>query len=266
MNIIVCGKAVPHVIGSIALQTDRKDICKNDFSYKINDTDDNALEEAMLLRERFGGKVTVLTLSSQDEQENSRQVLYECLAKGADEAILLTDELFTDIDAYTVAQLLSTVIRTLPYDLILTGSQALDDNLGNVGPMMAAFLDVPYATLVVKLEITEGKLVTRTELDEGLQQVVELIPPALLAVQSGINEPRYASLSKIRLAQNKPIRKLSAKDINASAESVDTWRKVRTNSCSTAVNKQTEFIHGTSDEVASKLAKIIESESIHTAR
>ena len=257
MNIIVCVKAVPHVIGSVRLQTDCKDIVRDEFSYKINDTDDNALEEALLLRERGGGERTALTLSSPEGQEDCRQILRECLAKGVDEAVLLTDVMFKELDSYTIAKLLAEVIRTMPHDLVLTGSQSLDGNRGEVGPMLATFMDLPYATLAVKIEVAAGKLTVETELDEGFRQVVCLTLPGLVTVQSGINEPRYASLSRIRMARDKPIRQLDAKDLDASAELIAQWRKVTTATLAVAEKKQTEYIQGTTDEVAAKLVEII---------
>lgn len=257
MNLIVCVKAVPCVIGSVRLQDDRKNIVRTDFSYKINDTDDNALEEALLLKGNFGGKVTAFTLCGGQEQDNAKQILCECLAKGVDEVVLLSDELFTEIDSYVTAKLLAEAIGTIPYDVILTGSQAQDDNLGHVGPMIAAFLGAPYVTLAVKLEANSEKLIVQTELDEGFQQVSELPLPALVTVQSGMNEPRYASLSKIRLAQNKPVKVICAKDLNVSSESLNNWRKTRTDTFSYAERMETEFVKGTSDQVASALAEMI---------
>ena len=257
MKTVVCVKAVPHIIGSVRLQENSRDIVRSDFSYKINDTDDNALEEAILLRERYGGKVTVLTLCPRQEQDNSKQILWECYAKGADEAVLLVDELFANIDTYVAAKVLANAIQAIPYDLVLTGSQGLDDNFGHVGPMAAAFLGVPYATLALKIQATPEKLMVWTELDDGFRQVVELTPPAVVTVQSGINEPRYASLSRIRAAQNKPIRILSANDLNVSADSIELWRKWTVQSFSLPRKNEIQFIDGTLEEVTSTLAELI---------
>jgi electron transfer flavoprotein beta subunit len=257
MNVIVCAKAVPYVIGSARLQDNCKDIVRSDFPFKINDMDDNALEEALLLRDKFGGKVIVITLCPLEEQERARQILLECFAKGADEAVLLTDELFSDIDSHATAKVLAQTVRTIPYDLILTGSQALDDNLGRVGPTLAGILDISYATLAVKVEATTKNLTVWTELDEGFQQIAELPLPALVTVQSGINEPRYASQMRIRMAQKKPIRVLTARDLRVSADSIRNWTKSQIDTISVPENKETEFIQGTQQQVTSTLAEIV---------
>lgn len=257
MNIVVCVKVVPHVIGSVKLKDNRKDIIREEFVYKINDIDDNALEEALLLKDKFGGKVTVITLSPREEQDSAGQILWECIAKGADRVIHLVDELFVGIDSYITARLLAEVIRHMPYDLILTGSQALDDNLGHVGPMLAEFLGIPYATLIVKMEVGTKKVLAWMELDEGYKQVVELTLPALIAVQSGINEPRYVSLSRIRMARNKPIGVVNAKDINASEELILNWRKFEIKNLSIVEKKKTQFINGNLNEITLRLAELI---------
>jgi electron transfer flavoprotein beta subunit len=259
MNIIVCVKAVPYINGPVEVRDDRKDIVKSNMNFKINDTDDNALEEALRLKEKFGGKVTVITVSESTYEEKVRQVLWECMAKGADEVIHLVDESFAELDSFATAKLLSEIVRKIPFDLILTGSQASDDNLGHVGPMLAEFLGLPYATLVVKVDvdITNKRIIAWMEQDEGFKELVELELPALLAVQSGINEPRYASLSKIRLARTRSITRVSAKDANMDYEVINNIRKFSIMELLPVEGKRTEFLKGAKEEVVLKLARLI---------
>jgi electron transfer flavoprotein beta subunit len=259
MDIIVCIKPVPYISGLVEFREDKKGIIESRSAFKINDTDDNALEEALRLKDRFGGKVTVITVSSSENEENARQVLWECIAKGADQAIHLVDEIFADVDPFTTAKLLEEVIRNISFDLILTGSQASDDNLGHVGPMLAELLGLPYATLIVKMDVdlNNRKVLAWMEQDEGFKEVIELKLPALLTIQSGINEPRYASLSKIRMAQTKPINKINARDVCVSHELIYSWRKIRILELSLAERKETEFLRGDNEEIASKLAQLI---------
>jgi electron transfer flavoprotein beta subunit len=111
MNIIICVKAVPYISGPVEVRENRKDIVKSNMNFKINDTDDNALEEALRLKEKFGGKVTVITVSENTYEKKVRQVLWECMAKGADEVVYLVDESFAELDSFTIAKLLSEVAR-----------------------------------------------------------------------------------------------------------------------------------------------------------
>jgi len=259
LNIVVCVKPVPYISGPVQVREDKRDIVKSGMPFKINDTDDNALEEALRLKERFGGKITVITVSSSADEEIAKQVLWECIAKGADQVIHLVDESFAELDSFITAKLLAEVIKNMPFDLILTGSQASDDNLGHVGPMLAELLGLPYATLVVKvdMDIENEKVLVWMEQDEGFKEVIELRLPALLAIQSGINEPRYASLSKIRMAKTKPITRITARDVGVSYDLIRNLRKFSVLELSPVEAKRAEFLKGTDEEVASRLAKLI---------
>jgi len=259
MNIVVCVKAVPNMVGLVKLKENARDIVKSDMLYKINDTDDNALEEAVRLKEKIGGKVTVITVSSGEDGENARQILWECYAKGADHAIHLVDKLFTGIDSFTTAKLLAEAIKHIPFDLILTGSQALDDNFGHVGPMLAEFLGIPYVTFVVKMDISDKdkEILAWMELDGGFKKVIKPRLPGLITVQSGINEPRYASVSRIMMARSKPIETINADGLGVSEELISSWRKFKIESLSVVEGKKTMFISGNLEETSLTLAKLI---------
>ncbi len=139
---------------------------------------------------------------------------------GADDAIRLTDPAFNESDGFATAKILTEAIRKIPYDLILTGTQAEDDGYGQVGVVMAEFLGIPHASLVTKLEVQDKKVKAHRELEGGLEEVFEIDLPAVLTIQTGINEPRYVSIMGIRKVAKKEIKVMGASDLNLKPEEV----------------------------------------------
>jgi electron transfer flavoprotein beta subunit len=139
---------------------------------------------------------------------------------GADDAIRLTDLAFNGSDGYATAKVLAEAIRKMDYDLILTGTQAEDDGYGQVGVVMAELLGIPHAALVNHIEVQDKKVKVHRELEGGLEEVFEILLPAVLTIQTGINEPRYVSLLGIRKAAKKEIKVLGVLDLNLKAEEV----------------------------------------------
>lgn len=146
--------------------------------------------------------------------------------------------------------------------MILTGSEALDDNLSVFGPALAKFLNIPYSTLVVNLEFKDKDIIVHRELDEGYKEVVKLKLPALLSIQSGINEPRYVSLLKVMRAKRKPIEVLTASDLGITSEDLSNWKMLSVEKVEIPVRRRANIISGSLDEIASSLAKLIH-EIIH---
>jgi electron transfer flavoprotein beta subunit len=217
MNIIVCVKRVPETTeADISIDKTGRDIDKSGLVFDLNEWDRYAVEEAILLKEKQGGKVTVLTMG----EEKSYESLQKCLAVGADDAIRLTDPAFNGSDGYATARVLAEAIRRIPYDLILTGAQAEDDGYGQVGVVLAELLEIPHAALVNHIELEDKKMKVHRELEGGLEEVLEIQLPAVLTVQTGINEPRYASLLGIRKAAKKEIKVIGASDLHLKAEEV----------------------------------------------
>ena len=217
MNIIVCVKRVPETTeADIVIDKSGRDIDKSGLVFDLNEWDRYAVEEAILLKEKQGGNVTVLTVG----EEKSYESLQKCLAMGADDAIRLTDPAFNGSDGYATAKVLAEAIRKMDYDLILTGTQAEDDGYGQVGVVMAGLLGIPHATLVNHIEVQNKKVKVHRELEGGLEEVFEILLPAVLTIQTGINEPRYVSLLGIRKAAKKEIKVLGASDLNLKAEEV----------------------------------------------
>ncbi len=217
MNIIVCVKRVPDTAeADITIDKSGKDIDKSGLAFDLNEWDSYAIEEAILLKEKYGGTVTVLTVGGEDFNETLRK----CLAMGADEAIRLSDPAFSESDGFATAKILSEAIRKIPYDLILTGTQAEDDGYGQVGGVIAQLLGIPHVSIVTRIEVQEKNLKVHRELEGGLEEVLEVVPPALLTIQTGINEPRYVSIMGIRKVAKKEIKTLGTAELNLRPEEV----------------------------------------------
>lgn len=256
MNIIVCVKRVPDTSeAEIIIDKSGRKIDERDLVFDINEWDKYAVEEAVLLKEKFGGSVTVVSMGPDEVEDTLRRGL----ATGADEAIRLTDKAFEGSDATAVARILYQAIKDLKFDLVLTGALASDDGYGQVGSTIAEFLKVPHATLVNHIEIVDGKAKVHRELEEGLEEVVEIQLPAVFTIQTGINEPRYVSIMGVRKASKKEIKVLDLKTLGLKEEEVgESGSKVKEERLFLPpVTKQAEILQGEPEEVAAKLAQIL---------
>ncbi len=256
MDIVVCIKRVPDTAeADISIDKSGKDIDKSGLVFDLNEWDSYAIEEAILLKEKLGGTVTVLSVGGEESNESLRK----CLAMGADDAIRLADPAFNGSDGYATAKILAEAIRKVPYDLILTGTQAEDDGYGQVGVAMAELLGVPHASLVNHIEVQEKKVKAHRELEGGLEEVVEIDLPALLTIQTGINEPRYVSIMGIRKVAKKEIKTLRASDLNLKPEEVGlTGSDTRLEKIFLPpVGEGAEILEGKSEEVALKVFDIL---------
>ncbi len=261
MDIIVCVKHVPETAeAELKIDVSGKAVEKTGLVYDINEWDDYALEEAVRIKEKLGGTVTAITIGSQD----SESTLRKCLARGADTAIRLTDPKFENSDAYATAKILHSVIKTLHYDLILTGMQAGDDGNAAVGPILAEMFNIPHVTMAKKLELAAGIAKVNRELEGGIEEQLEVRLPALVSVQTGINEPRYVSIMGIRKAMQKEVKVLSLADIGLSENDVGvagSWISID-KLYVPPVEKQAEFLKGTPDEISAKIADILKSRGL----
>lgn len=183
MNILVCVKRVPDSAeNEIEIKSDGTDIERDDLVYSVNEWDNYAVEEAIQIRDRVGGSVSVVTVGDDEAEE----VLRREMAMGADKGILLSDEAFEGSDGRGIAAILKAVIEKGQYDLVLTGAQA-DDGAGQVGGMLAAMLDWPYASLVNRIEFDDAQLIqVGREIEAGNQEMNEIQLPCVLSIQTGI--------------------------------------------------------------------------------
>jgi electron transfer flavoprotein beta subunit len=214
MDIIVCVKRVP-MTQEVDLQIDpgKKKLRNPDLAFVINDWDNYAVEEAVRLKEQMGGTVTAVTVGFAEDEE----VLRRALAMGADKAIRV-DPGDRVLDGYVISRILSHVIKPLPHDLVLTGVQAEDDNCATVGIMLAEQLGLPHAAVVTHVDVKGGEAAIRMELEGGMDEVSTIRIPALLTIQTGINEPRYVSIMGIRKASKKELRVMALDDLGLSED------------------------------------------------
>ena len=215
MKILVCVKQVPDTT-EVRIDRETNTLQRQGVSSILNPFDRHALEEALRVKERCGGTVSVLTMGPLKAQE----VLKECLALGADEAVLVSDKAFAGADTLATSRTLAAAIAKLqPAELIFCGKQAIDGDTAQVGPELAEHLNMAQITCVSKLEVfpAERRLIAEREVEDG-REVLELPFPAVLTVSKSLNEPRYPSI-KGRLRANKtsiPI--LTLADLGLQAE------------------------------------------------
>lgn len=255
MNTIVCIKRVPQTAeADVKIAETKKDIIKDRLAFDMNESDSYALEEAILLKEKYGGSVTVISLGYPDTEDTLRIGL----AKGGDSAIRIKAEEMGEIDGYKTAKILGNVIKGLNYDLILTGCMATDDGYSMVGQTLAESLGIPHATLVTKLEVSDKKLQVFRELEGGLLEHLELSLPALVTIQTGINTPRFASLIAIRRAASKEIKIIGKNELPSDIDTNTALEELFL----PPVGKRAEILTGSPDEVSTKIAGIIKEKGL----
>ncbi|MBW1800294.1 MAG: electron transfer flavoprotein subunit beta/FixA family protein [Deltaproteobacteria bacterium] len=210
MNIVICLKQVPDTEAQIKIAPDGTSIVQDDIKWVMNPYDEFGVEEALKLKEKFGGEVTVVGLGPKRVTESIRTAL----AMGADKGILINDPALEGSDTLGTAKALAAAIKDLDYDLIFTGQRGVDDDNGLVGATLAELLDIPQLSLIVKVDVSEdGKTVKVNRPVEGQTLVIESSLPALITTQKGLNEPRYASLPGIMKAKKKPLEEKTLNDL-----------------------------------------------------
>ena len=218
MKIAVCIKQVPTREWQPRLNDDKTWVRDQDVSYEMNEPDAYALEESLRLREKHGGEVVVCSAGPARVQ----QVIREALARGADRALHVEDDSLAAADAFTAASALAAAMAEQKFDLILTGLQSDDQGHAQFGPVLAEKLSIPHSTIIMEVNAdpAANSLRVKRELEGGWFQYVTMPLPALLTIQSGINQLRYATLKGIMAAKKKEIRKV------AGAASGNTAQKV----------------------------------------
>jgi electron transfer flavoprotein beta subunit len=258
MEILVCVKRVPDTAeNEIEVKSDGTDIERDDLVYSVNEWDNYAVEEAIQIRDNVGGSVTVMTVGD----EESEEVLRREMAMGADKGILLSDDSFENSDGKGIASILKAEIEKGNYDLILTGAQA-DDGAGQIGGMLAALLDLPYASLVNSIEVIDDKkMKVGREIEGGNQEMNEINLPCVLSIQTGINEPRYVGIRGIRKVASLDIPVHGASDIGISPDSIgEAGAKVkRLDYFMPELGEGAEILEGSMEEIAEKLVELLKA-------
>ncbi len=198
MKIAVCINHVPDTETKVKIGSDGKSLEKGAVNYVLNPYDEFAVEEALRMKEKHGGEVIAMSLGGDAHKETLRKAL----AMGVDKAVLLKDDAVRD--SLGIARVLSDALREMSPDVVWVGKQSVDYDNAAMAGLVGGLLDMPSVSIVVKVEIQDGKIVCEREI-EGGHEVVESRLPAVLASQKGLNEPRYPSLKGIMGAKSKPI-------------------------------------------------------------
>jgi electron transfer flavoprotein beta subunit len=258
MEILVCVKRVPDTAeNEIEVNKDGTDIERDDLVYSVNEWDNYAVEEAIQIRDNVGGNVTVISVGD----EESEEVIRREMAMGADSGVLLSDDAFEGSDGQGVAAILKAEIEKGSYDLILTGAQA-DDGAAQVGGMLAAMLDMPFASLVNGIEVIDDKkLKIGREIEGGNQEMSEIELPCVLSIQTGINEPRYVGIRGIRKVASVEIPVRGAADLGLSTDAVgEAGAKVkRLDYFVPELGEGAEMLEGSTEEIVGKLIELLKA-------
>jgi len=214
VNIIACVKQVPDTEAQIKVKADGSGIDESGIKWVMNPYDEYGVEEALRLKEKFGGEVTIVSLGPARAMETIRTAL----AMGADKGIHIDDPVFYTADAYATAEALAAAVKGITYDIIFCGQRAIDDDSGQVGSILAELLGIPVVTMVTKLEVA-GSSAKATRPVEGAQLVIETALPCVITATKGLNEPRYASLPGIMKAKKKPVDVKNAAALGVKGES-----------------------------------------------
>ena len=216
MKIAVCIKQVVTREWQLRVNDSKSWIRDQDASFELNEPDAYALEEALRLKEKHGGEVVVCSAGP----ARATQVLREALARGADRAIHVESDTLASADAFVIADALAAAVRDEKFDLVLTGLQSDDQGFGQVGVVLAEKLGMPHATIIMEVQVTDSTMRVKRELEGGWFQWMTLPLPALLTIQSGINQLRYATLKGIMAAKKKEIRKVAPAGTTAPAQKI----------------------------------------------
>jgi len=249
MKIAVCIKQVVTREWQLRVNDQKTWIRDQDASFELNEPDAYALEEGLRLKEKHGGEVVVCCAGP----ARATQVIREALARGADRAIHVEDDALATADAHAIAEALAGAIRSEQVDLVLTGLQSDDQGFGQVGVVLAEKLGIPHATIIMEVQVNGPALRVKRELEGGWFQWVGLPLPALLTIQSGINQLRYATLKGIMAAKKKEIKKAAVAPAPQSQRITSLYFPEK--------GKQTQMLQGTPAEAAKELVKRLREEA-----
>jgi electron transfer flavoprotein beta subunit len=250
MKIAICIKQVPTRDWQPKLDEAGTWIREQDATYEMNEPDAYALEEGLRLKEKHSGEVVVCTAGP----ARVAQVLREALARGADRAIHVEDDRLAAADAFAVAEALAAAMKDERFDLILTGLQSDDQGFAQVGVVLAEKLGLPHATIIMEVAVDSGSVRVKRELEGGWFQWVTFPLPAVLTIQSGINQLRYATLKGIMGAKKKDVRRTApAAPLVARQKIVNLYVPEKT--------KKTQIISGSPVEAAKELVRRLRDEA-----
>jgi electron transfer flavoprotein beta subunit len=257
VKVVVAVKAVATLDDEVELVDDETAVDPDGLEWDVNEWDTFSLEEALTLRDAAGGGEVVVVTVGDDVSEES---LLACLAKGADRAVRIWDETLAGADPLAVARVLAAGIERESPDLVLCGVQSSDAVNGATGVATAAHLGLPHVAVVKGLDYdaAAGVATVERELEGGLVEVLRVRVPALLTIQTGINEPRYATLRAIKQARDKPLDELGLADLGLDDEALDASRGSRTRRLRhPEKGAGAQMLDGSPAEVAARIADIV---------
>ena len=251
MKIAVCVKQVVTRDWPLRVDEGGHWVRDSDASFEMNEPDAYALEEALRLKEQHDGEVVVCSVGP----SRVSQVLREALARGADRAIHVEHDDLANADSLTVGGALADALRPEAPDLVLTGLQSDDQGFGQTGVVLAELLGISHSTIIMEIEVGgDGEIRVKRELEGGWFQWVTMPTPALLTIQSGINQLRYATLKGIMAAKKKEMRKVPS-------ETTAEARQVIADLYVPEKGKQTRLIEGSSAEAARELVRVLREDA-----
>ena len=254
MKICVLIKQVPDKNSSLTIAEDYRSLEETNITWVSNESDNYALEEALLLKEAHGGEVIACTLG----RESANQILKDAMAKGADRSIFLSDSQFENLDILSLAKVFAAVLRDEKFDLILSGLQSDDQGNSQLGLLLAELLGMSHASLVMGTEVLDDNTIkVKRELEGGWFQWTTLSLPSSISIQSGLNTPRYATLKGIMMVKNKTVDELNGESVPGLDLSAKVTLK---NMYIPEKSKETVFIDGAPDEIVGKLIDVFKNE------
>src|SRR3989454_3757317 len=253
MKILVLMKQVASKDAILRINKESNWIEEADLSFEVNESDGYALEEALRIKEKVGGEVTVCSMGPQ----RAKSVIKDALARGADRAIHVVGDNVSHLSPFAAASVLAEAVRDEQADLIMTGLQSDDLGYGQTGVILAELLGLPHATLIMQVDVQGGSIRVKRELEDGWFQHVEMPLPALLTIQSGISKLRYATLMGIKKAKTKEIKRLTAVDLGAPAGASIEMSRIYVPGRA----KQAQIFEGNPKEAAAKLVEKLKFEA-----
>ena len=250
MKVMVCLKQVPHQDARLDVNSDGSWIQEDNIKFEINSYDTYAIEEALRLKDAGDAEVVVVSIGP----DRVTQALRTALGMGADRAVHVNDDAAQGADALGLAKTLAAVAREVEADVIFTGLMADDDNASAIPPMIAELLDMPSATGVTATDVGDSSIKVERELEGGALEVVELPKPCLIAMQTGANQVRYASLKGIMQAKKKPVDVKTLADLGVADSAGRVHNKATINKIYVPAKGDTaEILEGSTDEIVTQL-------------
>ena len=252
MDILVLVKQVPDLVEELEIAPSGQYVDREETLFVLSEPDSHALEEAALLKERYGGTITAMTVDIGDADDT----LYGAIARGADQAIKLTGDFPDFLESRHVARAASAVAETLTYDVILVSSQAIDDLDGAPGALMASYLGLPYIGVVNSVQVEGNQALVSKELPGALLMNLDVRLPAVVGIQSAEQPPRYIPVSRVRQVMRSATIEERATDIEfGSTIGVRSIQRPEP-------SRRAEMIGGGPEEVAERIVEILQEQGI----